>query len=389
MTADRVIYMDHSATTPVHPAVREAMAPFFEAAFGNPSSLHRLGQEAHHAVEDARRQVAEIFGCHPSEVVFTSCGSESDNLALRGVAFANRKRGRHLVVSAVEHHAVLHTAEQLAQHFGFEVTYVPVDGEGRVNPADVQAAIRDDTVLISVMYANNEVGTVQPVAEIGAIARERGIPFHTDAVQAAAYLDLHVDELNVDLLALSGHKHFAPKGVGVLYVRRGTRLLPMLTGGGQEQNRRAGTHNVAYIVGMATALKIVQENRETENRRLAALRDRLAQGLTAAIPEARLTGSPTARLPGHLSLTLEGLEAVGILMGLDLEGICASSGSACASGATEPSHVLRAMGVPLSRCYGALRFSLGYQNTEEDVDRVIAVLPPLVQRLKKAMADGY
>jgi cysteine desulfurase len=389
MTPDRVIYMDHSATTPVHPAVREAMAPFFAEAYGNPSSLHRLGQEAHHAVEEARRQVAEILGCHPSEVVFTSGGSESDNLALRGVAFADRERGRHLIISAVEHHAVLHTAEQLAQHFGFEVTYVPVDGAGRVDPAEVQAAIRDDTVLISVMYANNEVGTIQPVAEIGAIARERDIPFHTDAVQAAAYLNLRVDELNVDLLALSGHKHYAPKGVGVLYVRRGTRLLPMLTGGGQEQNRRAGTHNVPYIVGMATALRIVHENRETENRRLAALRDRLAEGLFAAIPEAQMTGSSTDRLPGHLSLTLEDLEAEGILMGLDLEGICASSGSACTSGATEPSHVLRAMGVPLSRCYGALRFSLGYQNTGEDVEQVISVLPTLIRRLKKAMANGY
>ncbi len=381
-----VIYVDHSATTPVHPDVVAAMAPYFGASFGNPSSIHRLGQEAHRAVEDSRLQVAEILDCQPGEIVFTACGSESDNLAVRGVALANQQRGRHIIISAIEHHAVLHTAQDLEKRFGFELTVVPVDGQGLVGPAVVADAIRGDTILISVMYANNEVGTVQPIAEIGALARERGIPFHTDAVQAAAYLDLRVDSLNVDLMALSGHKHYAPKGVGVLYVRRGTRIWPTLTGGGQEQNSRAGTHNVPYIVGMATALRIVQEGRESENRRLTALRKRLAEALLAAIPEAQMTGSPTGRLPGHLSLTLDGIEAEGVLMGLDLEGICASSGSACTSGAAEPSHVLRAMGLPLSRCYGALRFSLGYQNTMSDIDRVIAVLPALVRRLKQATA---
>ncbi len=383
----KMIYLDHSATTPVHPRVREAMAPYFADSYGNPSSLHRLGQRAHRTVEDSRKQVAKILGCHAGEIVFTSCGSESDNLAIRGVAFANKSRGRHIITSSVEHHAVLYTCKQLEQHFGFEVTYLAVDHDGRVNPDDVAGAIRPDTILISVMYANNEVGTIQPLREIGAISRAHDIPLHTDAVQAAAYLDLNVDELQVDLLSLSGHKFYAPKGVGILYVRRGTRLLPMLTGGGQEQNRRAGTHNVPYIAGMAKALQIVADEKEAEGRRLSLLRDQLADRIFSAIPEARLTGPPDARLPGHLSFTLEGLEAEGILIGLDLEGICVSSGSACTSGATEPSHVLQAMGVPLSRCYGALRFTLGYQNTIQDVEQVIATLPPLIRKLQEA--DGH
>ncbi len=380
----RIVYMDHAATTPVDPRVLEAMLPYFSEKFGNASSIYSLGREARQAIEEARRTVAEILHAKPEEIIFTSCGSESDNLAIRGVAFAQRHRGKgnHIITSPIEHHAVGHTVEQLEKYFGFEVTYVPVDKYGVVDPDDVGRAIRDDTILITIMYANNEVGTIEPIAEIGKIARQKGIPFHTDAVQAAGALSLNVDELNVDLMSLSGHKFYAPKGIGILYVRKGTPLLPMQTGGGHEHNRRAGTENVPYIVGIATALKIAYEEFESNNSHVKRLRDRLIQGILERIPDVYLTGHPTNRLPNNASFVFKNAEGESILLGLDLKGVCASSGSACTSGSLEPSHVLLAMGIPPEDAHGSIRLTLGRENTDEDVDYVLEVLPPIVQRLR-------
>lgn len=378
-----MIYLDHSATTAVDPRVVAAMAPFWSDVYGNPSSLYGLGRRAAAALEDARSRIAQILNCQPGEIVFTGGGTESDNLALRGVGLAQASRGRrHIITTPVEHHAVLHSVADLAEHFDFEVSYVPVDRHGLVDPAAVEAAIRPDTALISVMYANNEVGTVQPVADIGIIARQHGVPFHTDAVQAGGYLSLDVAALGADLLALSAHKFYGPKGVGLLYVRRGIRLWQVQTGGNQERGRRSGTENVPYIVGMAHALELVQAGREAENARLIALRDRLATGILAHIPDVEVTGHPSQRLPGHLSLVVRGVEAGGVLMALDLAGVAASSGSACASGAPTPSHVLTAMGFSPAHAMGALRLTLGRENTEADVDFVVETLPGIVARMR-------
>ena len=378
-----MIYFDHSATTAVDPRVVDAMAPFWAEAYGNPSSIYGLGRRAAAALEDARTRVAAVLNCRPAEIVFTGCGTESDNLALRGVGLAQAARGRrHIITTPIEHHAVLHTAADLAGHFDFEVTILPVDCAGLVEPAAVAAAIRPDTALISVMYANNEVGTVEPIAEIGAIARQHGIPFHTDAVQAGGYLSLDVEVLSVDLLALSAHKFHGPKGVGLLYVRQGTKLWPTQTGGGHERGRRAGTENVPYIVGMARAVELAQAGRVRENARLSALRERLAAGLFARIPDIALSGHPTHRLPGHLSLVIQGVEAEGLLIALDLAGVAASSGSACASGSPTPSHVLTALGFSPQEAMGALRLTLGRENTEAEVDYVIERLPGIVARLR-------
>ncbi len=384
MTEKTEIYLDHSASTPVDPRVVEAMLPYFTETYGNASGLHRQARASARALDEARREVSEIFGCKPKEVVFTSCGSESDNLAIRGAAWAAKLagKGQHLITSPIEHHAVTHTIDQLCEKFGFEQTVVPVDEHGMVNPDDVARAIRPDTALISIMYANNEVGSIEPLGEIGAIAREHSVLFHTDAVQAGGYLDLNVDRLNVDLLSLSGHKFYAPKGVGVLYVRQGTRLLTQQTGGGHEGNRRAGTENVPYIVGIATALRLAQEERESENVRLATLRDRLVDGVLRAMPDAQLTGHPEQRLPGHASFVIPGVEADGLLMHLDMAGVCAASGSACTSGMPEPSHVLRAMGIEHTLALGALRLTLGRSTTQTDVDYVLEILPGIVEKLR-------
>jgi len=377
------IYLDHSATTPVDPRVVAAMAPFWTELYGNPSSIYGLGRRAAAALEDARRRIGHILNCGPAEIVFTGCGTESDNLALRGVALAAAARGkRHLVTTPIEHHAVLHTANDLAEHFDCEVTLVPVDRYGLVDPDAVAAAIRPDTALVSVMMANNEVGTIQPIAEIAARVRERGVPFHTDAVQAGGHLPLDVEALQVDLLSLSAHKFYGPKGVGLLYVRRGVRLLPVQTGGGQERGRRSGTENVPYIVGMATALELAQAERDAEARRLNLLRDRLIQGLMARIPDLILTGHPTQRLPGHVSLIVPGAEAEALLIALDMAGIAASSGSACATGSPTPSHVLTAMGYTPQEAMSALRLTLGRANSEADVDYVIEKLAEIVPRVR-------
>lgn len=388
--AQEVIYLDHAATTPVDPRVVEVMLPYWTEQYGNPSSIYSLGRAAARALEDARETVAGILHCEPREVIFTSCGTESDNLAIRGVAFARRAagKGNHIITSSIEHHAVSHTVEQLAKHFGFEATFLPVDRYGVVDPDEVRRAIRKDTVLISIMYANNEIGTIEPVAEIGAIAREHGIPFHTDAVQAGGALSLDVNALHVDLLSLSAHKFYGPKGVGVLYARRGVSFWPMQTGGGQERSRRAGTENVPYIVGLATALRLAYEELEEHNARLTRLRDRLIQGVLQSIPDSQLTGHPTNRLPNSASFVFRGIEGESILLNLDMEGICASSGSACTSASLEPSHVLLALGLPHEVAHGSLRLTLGRSNTEEHVDRVLEVLPGIVQKLR-AMSPLY
>lgn len=380
-----MIYLDHSATTPVDPRVVEAMAPYWTEFYGNPSSVYGLGRRAAAALEDARRSVARILNCQPAEIVFTSCGTESDNLAIRGVGLAAAAKGRrHIITTPVEHHAVLHTVGDLVEHFDFEVTQVPVDRTGLVDPARVEAAIRPDTALISVMLANNEVGTVEPVAEVGAIARKHGVPFHTDAVQGASSLSLDVEALGVDLLALSAHKFHGPKGVGLLYIRKGTRIGSVQTGGSQERGRRAGTENIPYIVGMARALELADQERPTKAAHLLALRERLLAGITERIPDIELTGHRERRLPGHLSFILQGVEAQPLLIALDLAGIAASSGSACAVGSPTPSGVLRAMGYSPTEALGALRLTLGRSNTDADIDAVLEKLPDIVQRLRAA-----
>jgi cysteine desulfurase len=380
----RRIYLDHAATTPVHPQVLEAMLPFFGESFGNPSSMYLRGRNALEALEQARDTVAELLGAQPKEIVFTSGGSESDNLAIRGTAFARRRPGErgHLVTSAVEHHAVLYTCQQLARDFGFDVDYVPVDAQGIVDPADIERVIREDTLLISIMSANNEVGTIQPIADIGALAHERGIAFHTDAVQAAGSLALDVNAMQVDLLSLSGHKFYGPKGIGILYVRSDVKMLPMQTGGGQERNRRAGTEYTAGIVGIAKALELAQGGREACNARLRRLRDRLLDEVPQQVDGARVTGHPTKRLANNASFVVDGVEGEALILGLDQAGIEASTGSACTSGSTEPSHVLKAMGIPDDLARGSLRLTLGAENTEADVDKFLNVFPTLVDRLR-------
>lgn len=378
------VYMDNAATTALAPAVLEAMLPYLSDSYGNASSIHAEGRAAHEGLEQARRDVASVPGCRPQEIIFTSGGTESDNLALKGVAMHYRsehERGGHIITTQIEHHAILHSAEYLTR-FGFDVTYLPVDGAGLVDPVAVEQAIRPDTILVSVMLANNEIGTIEPIAEIARITKAHGIPFHTDAVQAGGVLRLKVDELGVDLLSLSAHKFYGPKGVGVLYVRSGTQLLYQQQGGAQEARRRAGTENVAGIVGLATALKLAEAKREREVSRLTALRDRLIAGLLEAVPDSTLNGHPTLRLPGNTNFCIAGIEAETLLLRLDLLGIAASSASACTSGAVEPSHVLKAIGVPDKLAVGSLRLSLGANNTDEDVDYLLKVLPGAVVKLR-------
>jgi cysteine desulfurase len=379
------VYLDHAATTAVDPRVVEAMLPYWTEHYGNASSVYQLGRDAHHALDQARQKVADILHCAPKEVIFTSCGTESDNLALRGVAFERRGRlkANHIITSPVEHHAIVHTVEQLEKHFGFEVSVVPVDQYGLVDPADVERAIRSDTAIISIMSANNEVGTVQPIARIGAIARAHKIPFHTDAVQAAGALRLDVRAQNVDLLSLSAHKFYGPKGVGLLYARRGVPLLPVQTGGGHEYGRRAGTENVAYIVGLATALELATQEMDASNARITQLRDRLISGVLERIPESQLTGHPTQRLPNSASFLFRYIEGESILLNLDLAGVAASSGSACTSGSLEPSHVLTAMGFSHEVAHGSLRLSLGKENTQEEIEYVLEILPGIVEKLRQ------
>ncbi|MBI3971172.1 MAG: cysteine desulfurase NifS [Chloroflexi bacterium] len=381
------IYLDHAATTPVRPEVIEAMAPYWSQQAGNPSSIYQWARDARRAVDEARERIAAILGARPPEIVFTSGGTESDNAAIKGVAFARRARGNHIITTQIEHHAVLHACEWLEQ-FAFETTYLPVDRYGLVDPQTVAEVITDKTILISVMYANNEVGTIEPIAEISRIARERRIPFHTDAVQAGGTLDLNVNRLGVDLLALSAHKFHGPKGVGVLYVRSGTRWQPQQQGGAQERNRRAGTENTPGIVGMATALELAYRDLPANNAHVQALRDRLIGGVLERIPECELTGHPTRRLPNNASFAFRYVEGESILLGLDVRGIYASSGSACTSGALEPSHVLAALGLAPELVRGSLRLTTGLDNTIEQIDRVVDELPPAIAALR-AMSPAF
>lgn len=388
-SAKQRVYLDYSATTPVAPEVTQAMLPFLSDIYGNAASLHSFGRDAAAALDEAHQVVACAIGARASEIVFTGCGTESDNLALRGAAFAARQRGRgnHIISAPTEHHAVEGTLRQLQDVFGFEVTMLPVDGCGRVDPDDVRRALRPDTILVSVMMANNEVGTLAPVAEIGRMCHERGVVFHTDAVQCPAYLPIDVEEMNVDLMALSSHKFYGPKGVGVLYIRDGTPYIPMQTGGGHERGRRAGTVNVAGAVATATAMKYVAGQREAQAARLQRLRDRLMEGVLAAVPGARVSGHPQDRLPHHASFVFKGVDGETLLMALDVEGIAVSTGSACTSGDPEPSPVLLAMGIPREWALGGLRVSLGYHTTDEEINYVIETLPRCVEQVRRAMSD--
>jgi len=385
---ERTIYLDHAATTPVDPAVLEAMLPYFSACYGNPSSIYRLGRTALQALDDARSITAGVLGCSPKELIFLGGGSEADNLAIKGAAFAARDAGKgsHIVTSAIEHHAVLHAIDYLAA-FGFEVTVLPVDGDGLVSPNDLRAALRPDTVLASIMYANNEIGTVQPIAELGAICRECGVLFHTDAVQAPGTLSLKVGELNVDLLSLTAHKFYGPKGVGALYVRRGTPLLTQINGGGQERRRRAGTENVPGIVGFAEALRLADERRDSYAAHCRSLRERLIDGIAERIPGVRLNGSRERRLANNVNLSFTAAEGESILLLLDQQGICASSGSACSSGSLEPSHVLLALGLDADAANGSVRFTVGRSTTPEDIDFVLDALPAMIARLRSVSPD--
>ncbi|MBN2224936.1 MAG: cysteine desulfurase NifS [Deltaproteobacteria bacterium] len=375
------IYLDYAATTPADPRVIDEMLPFFTEHFGNPSSVHSFGQETKSAVEAARETVSGLLGAAPDEIVFVSGATEANNTALKGTAFAKRDKGNHIITSAIEHHSVSETVAALKKE-GFRITNLPVDRYGMVDPDDVKKAIDEKTILISIMHANNEIGTIQPIAEIGKIARERSITFHTDAVQSLGHIPVNVDDLDVDLLSGSSHKFYGPKGVGFLYVRKGTKLTALLFGGDQEKRRRAGTHNTPGIVGTAAAARIAHESMAEESVREAVLRDRLIKGITGAVQDASLNGHPTMRLPNNANISFHFIEGESILLSLDMEGIAASSGSACTSSTLEPSHVLLAIGLSHEVAHGSIRFSLGRWTTDEDVARVIEVLPGIVSRLR-------
>ncbi len=378
---NNLIYLDNSATTPMHPEVLNAMMPYHTEHYGNPSSIYTLGQAAKEAVEHARSQVAEAIGAKSSEIYFTGCGSEADNWAIKGIAKAKEKKGKHIISSAIEHHAVLHTLESLEKQ-GFEVTYLPVDEHGKISISDLKAAIRPDTTLITIMMANNEIGTIEPISEIGAIAKEHGIVFHTDAVQAVGSVPVNVTEMNIDMLSMSAHKFRGPKGVGALYVKNGIRPEIFMHGGAQERARRAGTENVASIVGMGKAIELATGALSEKMQKISSLRDYLIAGIQDKIPYIKLNGHPTDRLPGNVNFSFQFIEGESLLLLLDLNGIAASSGSACTSGSLDPSHVLLALGLPHEIAHGSLRLSIGEQNTKEEIDKVLEVLPNIVQRLR-------
>lgn len=379
-----MIYLDYASTTPLDPRVMEAMLPYFSEKFGNTSSVHAYGQQADAALEKARASIAQMLNCLPAEIVFTSGGSESDNMALRGVAFAQRgtRGANHLLVSAIEHPAVSRTAEQLAQLHGFELEYLPVDEFGIVHPHEVAKRLRSDTAIVSVIYANNEIGTINPIDEIGDICMERGIPLHTDAVQAAAYLPIDVQKLKVDLVSLGAHKFYGPKGIGALYIRKGTPFLPSLTGGEQENGLRAGTHNIPYIVGFAESLRLAQVERQERYDRLLPMRDRMVGYILEEVPNSQLTGHPTERLPNHASFVFEGVDGNALLMMLDVAGYACSSGSACKTGDPEPSDVLIALGLPRSWSLGSLRVTLGKDTTPLEVESFLSDLPRIVEQAR-------
>ena len=376
------VYLDNAATTMVRKEVVDAMIPAFTTYYGNPSSLHEFAREAEQLLDSARKDVAAVIGAKPEEIVFTGGGSESDNMALRGAVAANKKKGKHVITSAVEHHAVLYTLQAMEREGLIDLTILPVDEFAIVSPESVALALRDDTVLVSIMFANNEVGTINPIAEIGKICRDKGVLFHTDAVQATGHVPIDVVKMNIDLLSVSAHKFHGPKGVGVLYIRKGVRIPSLIIGGGQEKKRRAGTENVPGIVGLATALKLASEHMAENAVRTGALRDKLLSGIAERIPDVKLNGHPTLRLPNNVNYSIRYIEGESILLMLDINGIAASSGSACTSGSLDPSHVLLAMGLPHEIAHGSLRLTLSEFTTEEEIDYVLDLLPQIVQRLR-------
>jgi len=377
-----MVYLDNAATTPVRPEVFEEMKPYFTQYFGNASSIYDIAKTSKKAMDKARKQIADAIGALPEEIFFTGCGSESDNWALKGTADALSKKGKHIITTKIEHHAILHTGAFLENH-GFEVTYLNVDKDGIVDIDELKAAIRKDTILISVMFANNEIGTIEPIAEIGKIAHEHGILFHTDAVQAMGHVKINVNEMNIDMLSMSGHKIGAQKGIGVMYKRKGVRISNLIHGGAQEQTQRAGTENIPAIVGLGKAVELSQEEMEETNARITKLREKLKNGILEKIPYSHFNGHPTKRLPGNTNFSFEFVEGESMLLMLNMKGICASSGSACTSGSLDPSHVLMAIGLPHERAHGSLRFTIGRENTEADIDYVLEVLPPIVSRLRE------
>ncbi|MFA4844644.1 MAG: cysteine desulfurase NifS [Candidatus Margulisiibacteriota bacterium] len=395
------IYLDHAATTPTDPKVVEAMLPYFSEKYGNPSSIHSFGQETRAAVEKGREQVAGLIGCAADEIVFTSGGTEADNQAIEGIAFANQQNGNHIITTAIEHHAVSKCCEFLKKH-GFEITYLPVDKYGLVDPDAVAKAITAKTILVSVMHANNEMGTIEPIKAIGEVVRDAGtrylvpgtkdgkrkIYFHTDAVQTVGHIPVNVNELGVDLLSISAHKLYGPKGVGALYIRKGTRLTPFLHGGSQERNRRASTENVPGIVGFGVAAELAKGEMLADAKKMAGLRDKMIKGILEAIPDTQLNGHPTERLPNNVNVSVRYIEGESMLLSLDMEGIAASTGSACTSGSLEPSHVMLAIGLTHEVAHGSLRFSLGKQTTEEEIDRTVTELKTIVERLRSMSPLG-
>ena len=375
------IYLDHAATTPTAPEVAQAMLPYLSGVYGNASSLHSFGLEARTAVEEARARIASFMGAKPEEIVFTSGGTESDNFIIKGFALSRRNKGNHIITSSIEHHAVLETCKFL-QGQGFSVTYLPVDENGLVNPDDVKKAITAETILISVMHGNNEIGTIEPIAEIGAVAREHGVAFHSDAVQTFGHIPIDVNDLPVDFLSVSAHKLYGPKGIGLAYVRNGMKIIPLLHGGDQERRRRASTLNVPGIVGFGRAVELAGSDMRAELSRQSVLRDRLASGLLSAVEDSRLNGHPVRRLPNNVNISFAFVEGEGLLLNLDMEGIAVSTGSACTSSSLEPSHVLAAIGLPVELAHGSLRFSLGRDTTQQDIERVLQVMPGIVYRLR-------
>lgn len=375
------IYFDNAATTPVRQEVIDAMMPYFTQNFGNPSSVYKIAQINKKAIDEAREVIAKQLGAAANEIFFTSGGSEADNWALKGIALAHKAKGNHIITTKIEHHAVLHTCEFLEKN-GFEVTYLDVDEYGMVHPEEVEKAIKDNTILISVMYANNEIGTINPIKEIGAIAKAHNIYFHTDAVQAIGQVKIDVKDQNIDLLSLSGHKINGPKGMGVLYIRRGIKIENLIHGGAQERGRRAGTENVPGIVGLAKAMELAYTDFDQKIEKMTKLRDKLIHGILESIPYTKLNGHPTQRLANNSNIGVQYVEGESLLLLLDMSGIAGSSGSACTSGSLDPSHVLLAIGIPHEKAHGSIRFTLGMQNTEEEVDKVLEVMPGIVQRMR-------
>lgn len=374
--------MDHAATTSTDVEVVEAMKPFFTQKYGNPNSIHSFGQEAREAVEEAREKIARLIGANPSEIVFTAGGTEADNYAIKGIAWANQKKGNHIITSQIEHHAVLHSCQFLEKH-GFKVTYLKVDKYGLIDPEDVKKAITDQTILVTIMHANNEIGTIEPIKEIGKIVKEAGIYFHTDSVQTTGHIPIEVNDLGVDMLSISGHKLYGPKGVGALYLRKGTKIVNLIDGGAQEKNRRAGTENVTGMVGLGKAVELAEKRLAGgEVDKVVKLRDKLITGIMDQIENVRLNGHSTKRLPGNVNICFEFIEGESMLLNLDMKGVAASSGSACTSGSLEPSHVLLAIGLPPEIAHGSLRLTLGKDNTEEDIDYVLDILPKIIEKLR-------